>query len=266
LNLLKEKTSLKKLLSNILSTTTGIYSIAVKNLTTSQQLTITPVRLRSASLIKIFIMIEAFRQADLGQLNLAEEQLILAADQVGGAGPLEVVPPGTKQTWYQLIELMITESDNTATNILINKISQGAINATIRSLGCHDTTLQRKMMDFTSAEQGLENYTSVTDITSVLEKLYFHRCLSPKRDQEMLNILKNQQDRCKIPQGLPEEIIVANKTGELDGVEHDAGIVYHPDNPFIITIMTEALPDAIKGQAIIAELTKTVYHNLHTMD
>ncbi|MBP2645704.1 MAG: per1 [Firmicutes bacterium] len=254
-----KESNLKTMLNEMLDTVPGIYSIAVQDLATGRELLINPGKLRSASLIKLFIMIEAFRQASLGQIFLEETVIIQACDQVGGAGPLEHVSPGTQKTWSELVELMIIESDNTATNILIRKLTMTAINTTIQSLGCPDTLLQRNMMDFASAANGWENYTSVVDVAQVLEKLYFHRCLNSELDETMLAILKNQQDRCKIPQGLPQGTIVAHKTGELDGVEHDAGIIYHPEKPFLLIIMTENLPDPLCAQTTIAALTKTVY-------
>jgi len=264
--LTNDKVSLDNILSDILSPEAGVYSIAAKDLNTGRRWMINPRRQPSASLIKIFIMIEAFRQYAHGTLTLNQEQPIRTCDQVGGAGPLEHALPGTMVTYQKLIELMITESDNTATNILINKLSMNAINATIQRLDCPDTLLQRKMMDFASAAQGYENYTSVTDILRVFEQLYNHSCLIPELDETMLTILKGQQDRCKIPLGLPPGTVAAHKTGELDGIEHDAGIIYGPNCHFIAVFMTENLPDAERGQTIIAKLTQTIYQYLHTLD
>lgn len=255
--------SLHAIVDKILTDEPGCYSVAVKDLAGGRQWEVNPHPMRAASLIKIFIMIEAFRQSACGSLNLGEKQLVTDAVKVGGAGPLEHAPAGTVKTWYELIDLMIVESDNTATNMLIDKLTMAGINAMIARLGGSDTVLRRNMMDFAAAEQGRENYTSVTDIGSVLEKLYSRRCLDPARDAAMLTILKGQQDKCKLPLLLPEEVRLAHKTGELDGAEHDAAIVYGPRCHYIIIVMTDDLPDVLQGQGTIARLSRAVYDYLN---
>ncbi|MDR3564963.1 MAG: class A beta-lactamase-related serine hydrolase [Negativicutes bacterium] len=253
-------------LEQILGNQPGCYSVAIKDLSSGRQWLHNPCRMRSASLIKIFIMIEAFRQTAQGRLNLDEKTLVTDAARVGGAGPLEHAPAGTMKTWYDLVDLMIVESDNTATNLLIDKLSMADINTMITRLGYSDTVLRRKMMDFASAGQGRENYTTVLDITSVLEKLYLRRCLDTASDDAMLAILRGQQDKCKIPLLLPKNTVMAHKTGELDGAEHDAAIVYGPGCHYILTVMTDGLPDALSGQETIAKLSLAVYDELNKID
>ncbi|MDR3590056.1 MAG: class A beta-lactamase-related serine hydrolase [Negativicutes bacterium] len=255
--------TLKTMVDDILAGEPGCYSLAVKDLASGRQWEWNPRPMRSASLIKIFIMIEAFRQSADGRLNLDEKQPVTEDVQVGGAGPLEHAAPGTLKTWYELIDLMIVESDNTATNMLINRLTFAAVNAAIAGLGCRDTVLRRKMMDFVSAEAGRENYTSVGEMVSVLECLYRHRCLGPDRDETMLSILRGQQDKCKLPLLLPEGVQLAHKTGELDGAEHDAGIVYGPSRHYAIVAMSDDLPDALRGQRTIARLSRAVYDSLN---
>jgi len=257
--------SLEELLASTLTSEPGCYSIAVKDLSSGRRLALNPDPLRSASLIKIFIMIEAFRQVDKKLFELDEQQPITAIDRVDG-GPLENAPEGTRKTWRELIELMIIESDNTATNMLIDHLTMEKINALTTKLGCTDTILRRKMMDFAAAAEGRENITSVTDMTAALEMIYHHRCLDANRDEAMLDILKRQTDKCKIPVLLPPTVVVAHKTGELEGAEHDAGIVYGPRAHYIIAVMADSLPDAVRGQETIARLSRTVYDFLNTMD
>lgn len=259
-------TSLEILLSEALIKEPGSYSIAVKNLDSGQYWAINSGPMRAASLIKIFIMVEAFNQSGRGHLDLTEKQVVTNAVKVGGAGSLEHAPDGTVKTWLELIELMIVESDNTATNMLIDRLTMANINTMIERLGCQDTVLQRKMMDFASAAQGRENFTSVTDVASVLEQLYFCRCLDTARDEAMLAILKRQEDKCKIPYLLPKDVTVAHKTGELDGAEHDAGIVYGPRYSYIIAVMADSLPDALRTQETIAGLSRMVYDFLNIME
>lgn len=255
--------SLDSILSKTIDLLPGTYSIAIKDLSLGRQWIVNPTPMRSASLIKIFIMVEAFRQVNQGTLDLTDKQMINASDQVGGAGSLEFVPSGTKKNWRELIELMIVESDNTATNLLIKQLTMDKINTTITALGCANTVLRRYMMDFLSAEQGRENITTVNDIALVLEKIYHNSCLDVKSDTIMLEILTHQEDKCKLPVLLPPSTRIAHKTGELEGAEHDAGIIYGPNCHYIIAVMTDFLPDALQGQQAISQISHIVFQYLN---
>lgn len=237
----------------------GFFSLAVSLPDTQERISINPQRMNSASLIKIYIMIEALRQAKEGILALDELLTVTAASRVGGAGELEFAAYGSQYTILRLVEVMITESDNTATNLLIDRIGMDSVNRCIAGLKATDTELARRMMDFSARQEGRDNYTSVTDMISVLERLYRRSCLDPFCDSIMLAILKQQQDRVKIPLYLPPGTIVAHKTGELDYTEHDAGIVYGPKHPYTAAIMAGQLMDVAYGRHVIAGLSKLIY-------
>lgn len=241
----------------------GVFSAAAEELAGGRRWLVNPRRLRSASLIKIFIMIEAFRRAAGGELDLAERVTVRECDRVGGAGALEHAPPGTVRSLRELIEVMIVESDNTATNLMIDRLGFGGINALIGRLGCRDTALRRKMMDFAAARDGRENYTSPADVTAALARLYRRECVSNAADEAMLAILLRQEDRCKIPLLLPAGVAVACKSGELEGAEHDAGIVYGARRHYCLTVMSDGLPEAERGRAAIARLARAVYDYWH---
>lgn len=217
--------------------------------------------LPSASLIKVFIMAEAFRRAGSGHLALSDTAEVTPAVRVGGAGPLEHAAYGTSLTLLELIELMIIESDNTATNMLIQRLGMDAVNALADTFGCRHTFLGREMMDFSARAAGKDNFTTPADMNILLSRLYARQCIDPVSDQAMLAILMRQSDRCKLPLLLPQETAIANKTGELDGIEHDAGIVF-ARTPYILTIMTEHLPDEAAGRQAIAELSRLIYDAL----
>lgn len=220
------------------------YAIYVRPLNqTGQDVVLNSHKMASASLIKIPIMIEAFNQKNQGKLNFNERFTIRHADTVEG-GSVYNLPDGTVLTIGQLLELMIVQSDNSACNILIDKLKMENVNAMIKKLGCSsDTILQRKMMDFEAAKQGRQNYTNVTDMANILEKLYNSKCLDPKSDKAMLEILKRQEDNTIIPAQLPHHIQVAHKTGELDGMNYDCGIIYGQSHNYILCMMAENVKD-----------------------
>ena len=237
----------------------GYFAIAVIDLATRQKWTYNSQPMRSASLIKLFIMAEAYAQIHAGQLNQADRLTFTESDRVGGAGLLQELPAGTSRTLLELIELMITESDNIATNLLIERLGMAQINVRIQTLGCQDSVLRRRMMDFAAAAAGQENLTSVNDVATVLAALHRGGCLDPTSDRQMCTILERQTDRCKIPLLLPPDTICRHKTGELPGAEHDAGIILSADNSYVLAIMSDKLPDPAKGCQTIAQLSRAVY-------
>lgn len=249
---------LQTAIENRLQKTPGIYSLSLQMTNYEHFIHVNPRRLPSASLIKVFIMAEAFRQATSGQIDLSESAQVTADVRVGGAGPLEFADLGLAVKLIKLIELMIVESDNTATNILINILGKDSINKYAHSLGCFNTSLERSMMDFAAREAGVDNYTSPADMNVLLRRIYSKSCIDPASDYHMLKILLGQTDKCKFPLLLPQNIPIAHKTGELDGIEHDSGI-FLTDPPYILTIMTCDLPSEEQGRNTIAELSRMIY-------
>jgi beta-lactamase class A len=231
----------------------------VIDLATGQKWTYNSQPMRSASLIKLFIMAEAYAQIHAGQLNPADRLTFTESDRIGGAGLLQELPAGTSRTLLELIELMITESDNIATNLLIERLGMAQINARIQTLGCQDSVLRRRMMDFAAAAAGQENRTSVADVAKVLTALHHGFCVNSTSDLQMCGILERQTDRCKIPLLLPHDTICRHKTGELPGAEHDAGIILSPDCAYALAVMSDNLPDPARGCQTIAEISRTVY-------
>ena len=243
----------------VLEKETGIFAVALKDPRTGFHWSLNACPMRSASLIKLFIMVEAFEQMKTAQLLSDTVLSFTESDRVAGSGLLQELPAGTSRTVWELVELMITESDNIATNLLIDRLSMSAINARIRSLGCNDTVLRRRMMDFAAAAAGRENTTSVTDIVHVLSLLHDGRCVNLEADSAMRAILGRQTDRCKIPFLLPAVTVCQNKTGELPGAEHDAGIVLTPQGSYILAIMSDELADSEQGCRAVARISHSIY-------
>ncbi|MBR1584622.1 MAG: serine hydrolase [Clostridia bacterium] len=193
----------------------------------------------AASVIKIPILIEAFRQARDGLLSMEETFAIRPEQKVPSCGALTYLHDGLQVTLRDLCVLMIILSDNTATNLLIQRLGIQQINDTLRRLGCSQTTLRRKLYDAEASRRGIQNHITAREIGSLLEKMYRGECVSPEADAQMLAILKDQRLNGKIPfflHGLG--VTVAHKTGEDDGITHDVGIVY-ADHPMILCFASE---------------------------
>jgi beta-lactamase class A len=191
----------------------------------------------SASVIKVFIMEYAFSLVSKGEL---------ASDALMGGSTLDA-----------LVRTMIQDSNNDATNTLIEVFGMEALNAFFASKGYADTALQRRMLDYAARAAGRENYTSLNDCLSFLETLYQNRAVYPY--SEMLEIMKGQNVRTKIPMGLPYGISVANKTGELDDVENDIGIVFSEESDFALVALTYRPFSTDGARSAIAELARVSY-------
>lgn len=196
--------------------------------------------MRSASMIKVFIMASVMDKAAHGELDINETLVLRDSDKVDGAGVLVGYPSGSELTLREIVALMIMHSDNTATNILIDRLGMSAINDYIQREGYGDTILQRKMMDYDAIAEGRENFSSVQDLGTFFKRLYNYECVGEEFDKIMLDFLVEQTDTDCFPAALPDKQI-AHKTGALDGLYDDGGIIYSDAGDAVLVIMTENL-------------------------
>jgi beta-lactamase class A len=216
----------------------------------------------SASTIKLSIMSELFNKVNEGVYRLNDVIEISEEMKTGGDGILKELNPGHKFTLEEICTLMIIVSDNMATNILIDLLGMDNINTAIRNLGLSNTKLQRKMMDSQAAKEGKENLITAEDFAHILELIYKGQNINSKFSRLMLNILKRQQVRGRLDLYLPEEVVIAHKTGDLDCLEHDGGIVYLPDREYIICVLTNQTESNKEGREIIGKISKLVYEDM----
>ena len=199
---------------------------------------------KAASLIKLYVMASVYEQIQRG--NLTEDEEI--------------------QT---LLRNMITVSDNESTNELVRRLSPDGTNwqegsevtnAYISQNGYQDTFMGRDVRDYREVPAEGENYTSVTDCGRILEAIYRGNCISPEYSAKMLELLKQQQRRWKIPQGVEQALYVANKTGELEDSQHDAAIIQLDSaHAYILCVMTSNVTDGEAAQNDIVSISRTVY-------
>lgn len=193
----------------------------------------------AASVIKIPIMVEAFRQFESGELNPLETYRIKPEDKMPSCGALNRMHDGLEVTLRDLVELMIVLSDNSATNILIDRLGIARVNATLEAEGLKVTRLRRKLFDKAGMEAGLSNHVCAREIGLLLERMYAGTLVSPEASAQMLEILRNQKLNGKMPFFLkPRGIACAHKTGEDDGITHDVGVVY-ARRPFVLCMLSE---------------------------
>ncbi|HBE78183.1 MAG TPA: serine hydrolase [Firmicutes bacterium] len=234
-------------------------AFVVKNLQTGECASYnSEARVASASLIKLAVMAESIRQVKEGKLNLKQRLVVREEDKVDFS-ILTLLATGNSYTLRDLLTLTIVQSDNTAANILIDLTGMTEINKFCNDLGLKDTVLRRKMMDGEARKAGRENYTTAADMARFLELLYQGKLLDPESCSLMIEIMKKQLDNTMIRLYIPDDTVVAHKTGELEGISHEAGIVYHDKADFIIVMLVW---DALSGndaRQTIGRAAKTVY-------
>ncbi|GAB3493130.1 serine hydrolase [Spirosoma knui] len=216
-------------------------------------------RVPSASVIKLPVMLEVMERAKAGTLDLDEIHILTDSEKTGGDGVLKTYPHRSRISYRDLLRLMMVYSDNSATNIFINELGRDAINQRIRTLGLTQSQLNRVMMDTLAAKQGRENYVTAHEMNRLLEKIYRHQVATPALCDQMIGILKQNEDMQTIPRLLPKSTAVAHKTGTLAYVRGDAGIVY-TKQPFLLSVFVEGISTP-EAERIIAEMSLICYNH-----
>lgn len=250
---------LKDLIFNSIDFKDMEFAFVINNLTTGELLCHRENEVvSSASLIKIPIMGEVLRQVNEGRLAL-DRRIVVHEENKVPYSILTELSTGNSYSLRDVITLMIIQSDNTATNILIDLAGMDNINRLIKNIGLSDTVLMRKMMDFEARLQGRDNYTTALDMAKILEKIYNNKLISSEYSKLMMDILKKQLDDSMIRLFIPEETVIAHKTGGLDGIEHDAGIVFSEKCDYIFCTLTWNAKSTYKSRAVIGQISRIVY-------
>ncbi|HLL00840.1 MAG TPA: serine hydrolase [Myxococcaceae bacterium] len=226
----------------------------------------------AASTMKVPVMVEFFRQVDAGKLSL--DQPITLVNQfssiVDGSPYALDAKEDEDNTLYErvgkpvpareLVERMITRSSNLSTNTVISLVDAKRVTQTLRKLGARQMTVLRGVEDDKAYHKGLSNSATARDLATLLIAIEQGKAASAGSTQAMRNILLAQELNDEIPAGLPPGTRVAHKTGQITAVLHDAAIVYPSGQaPYILVVLTSGIPDAKVAQALIVDISRTVY-------
>lgn len=255
----------------------GEVSVAYCNLANDEQVFLKgDERFHPASTMKVPVMMEVFRQAAEGRLSL-DGRITLTNDfksiADGSRFALNVADDsettlyrhlGEERTVRELVRLMITESSNLATNLLIERVTPARVSELMRSLDAAEVRVLRGVEDSRAYARGLNNETTARGLATILRRLAARRVVSPKASNEMLAILRDQTFNEGIPAGLPAGVPVAHKTGSITGVYHDVAVVEPPDHaPYVLVVLTRGIKDPSKAHELVARISRAVYD--HTL-
>ena len=208
-----------------------------------------------ASSIKICVLAELYRQAQQGKLKLTDIYTVNAADLVQDSDIMNGLTPGvTKITLRDLATMMVAVSDNSATNVLIDRVGMENVNAWLDSLGLTHTRLRRKMMDLKAATEGRENISTPAEMMALLEALYRGKVLNKEMTDDFFKVLATHKDSW-IPRSLPDDLKIANKPGALEGVRNDSGVIFVEKRPYILCVMTTYLHRERDGEEAISNIS-----------
>jgi beta-lactamase class A len=208
-----------------------------------------------ASSIKICVLAELYRQAQQGKLKLTDLYTVNASDLVQDSDIMGGLTPGvTRITLRDLATMMVAVSDNSATNVLIDRVGMDNVNAFLSSHGLAQTRLRRKMMDVKAAAEGRENVSTPNEMMKLLESLYRGEVLNKEMTDDFFKVLSTHKDSW-IPRLLPDGLKIADKPGALEGVRNDSGVVFVDNRPYVICVMTTYLRDEREGEEAISNVS-----------
>jgi beta-lactamase class A len=232
-------------------------AIAVEDLTTGQISGINAnASMPAASTIKVPVMVEVFEQMSQGRVSLNQVVHLMASDRDWGWGELCDAPLGSAYTVSQLLWKMITRSDNTATNMLIRLVGRQSINVTMESLGLTNT----HVADYIRSDGDIRSLrSSAADMTHLLDAIAREQLIDQWSSRQMMLILEGQTHNGLLPVPLPHDLKIAHKTGELHDTLNDVGIVEDDREPYVISVMTTALPTLDVGRSFIRGVSWLTY-------
>ena len=234
----------------------GVMGLAIEDLTTGDHYFLHEDEVfAQASSIKITVLANLYLQAQQGKLKLTDLYTVQSSDLVPDSDIMNGLTPGvTRVTLRDLATMMVAVSDNSATNVLIDRVGMQNVNAMLDSLGLTHTRLRRKMMDLEAAKQGRENISTPREMMTLLDAIYHGKVLNQQSTDDFFKMLSTNKDSF-IPRDLPPGLKVANKPGELEAVRNDSGIVFVEGRPYVICVMTAFLRNEREGEEAITKVS-----------
>jgi beta-lactamase class A len=224
----------------------------------------------AASTMKVPVMIELYHQVREGKVRLVDGVTVRNEfHSIVDGSPYKLDPvddseaelykaEGETRKLSELCELMITQSSNLATNLIIEKLGVENIRATVHALNADGMNVLRGVEDGKAYEKGLNNTTTARGLMTLMTAIGNGKAVDAAASQQMIEILLRQTFNDGIPAGIPEGTRVAHKTGEITKIHHDAAIVLAP-RPFVLVILVRGLAEKKESSALMVAITRALY-------
>ncbi len=238
---------LKRLVEKEIAEYDGDWSVYVKNLSTDESFVLNDQPMKSASVMKLFIMGTVYKAFETGELERTDQTM-------------------------ELMHAMISYSDNPSSNELLYLLGNGSyeegiakVDAFIEAYGFSDMTVEYNGFNnpATNTSDKLYNQVAAKDCGKLLEDIYRRTWVNRAVSNEMEKMLLSQNTRYKIPAGLPDGILVGNKTGEMDTTENDAAIIYGPECDYILVVLSSDWSSKDEAIFRIRDISSLVYEYLN---
>lgn len=253
--------------------TVGVY---LRDLATGDSLLIAPdARVHAASMMKVPVLIQLFRDHEAGRLSLDDSLAITKTFRsIVDGSPYDLEAPddadtvlyarlGERESIRSLAERMITVSSNLATNMLIELVGAERVQRTMRELGADSIAVLRGVEDIKAYEAGLSNTTTARDLGAIFTAMADGTAASAESCREMIAILERQEFNAGIPAGVPPSVRVAHKTGWISGIRHDGGIVTLPDGRrYVLVVLTRGIDDVAAADSLIVDVSRLAYESV----
>ncbi len=249
-------------------------AVAIRDTHTQTTLDILPDRpFHAASTMKVPVQIEAWRKVRDTGLSLDSTLEVKNSFRSIVDGTLYRIEEDSDDAIYEqlgermmisdLIYQMITVSSNLATNLLIDFLGSESIQKTVDSLGAPGMQVLRGVEDLKAFELGLSNSATARSLATLMEAIQQGKAINASADSNMVEVLLDQAFNEMIPAGLPSDVQVAHKTGQITRIHHDAAIIYPPNSPpYVLIILIEGLEDDAESAALGANIARTTHNAL----
>jgi beta-lactamase class A len=268
-----EPSSLEACLAPLAKAHKGKVAIAVKHLCTGESYYLNADEpMPTASLIKVAVMVETYQQALDGKVKLTDKVTLRQADKVPGSGILtEHFSDGATFSLRDAVRLMIAFSDNTATNLVLDRVGIREVNRRMEALGLPNTKINAKVFRGSTTSVAPERTkkfglgsTTAREMAALMEKIQAGDIVSPAARQVMLAHLRKCDDKDRFPRFLPAGTVVAHKTGSVNDARTEAGIIYLDGGPVVLCVLTTENKDHTwrpdnAGNLLCAHAAKEVY-------
>ncbi len=253
-------------LKDKITTFDGVAGLSVKSLTSGKSISINGDEVfPTASTIKIHVLAKLFSLQEEGEIDLSQRIRFTQNMYGAGSGVIHFLENDPEFTILDVAILMMLASDNTATNTCIDVAGMEGINDLIRDMGLSKTKLRRKMMDPEAINRGDENVSTPNELILMMDLLHNEKP-TPKVSAQVLRIMSKPKS-AYLNKAVGSKVVVANKPGGMDKVRGDTGIVYLPNNPYAVSIMSKfSMVDSVAQEGFLIDLARNIHKFMAIME